>query len=154
MNPELMAQMAPLIEPPSVGWWPLASSVWISLVIVLGVLAGLITYLLQRHRNNAYRREALTQLPQWSELDDAEFLQQVNKLLKQVAISTYGRPACAGLNQSQWLAFLQSKAGFIEQPEALKCLDMRYQAQPKPLQRKEREAIMFYVKNWIKAHHL
>ncbi|MGE4503658.1 MAG: DUF4381 domain-containing protein [Thiomicrospira sp.] len=154
MNTELLSQLEDIMLPPAVGWWPLATSVWMVLITLFGLAAGIGWYSLQRYRYNAYRRAALRQLRQLPQDDDAAWLHQLNALLKQVAITVYGRQACAGLNQQAWLDFLRQKAGFIEQPEAMHLLTQHYQAQPITLSRHQREAILFYAKHWIEEHHL
>jgi hypothetical protein len=154
MNTELLAQLDDIILPPAVGWWPLASSVWMVLITLVGLGLGLGWYFWQRYHHNAYRRAALRQLQQLPQDDDTAWLIQLNALLKQVAITVYGRQACAGRHQQAWLDFLRQKAGFIEQPEAMRLLTQAYQAQPITLSRHQREAILFYANQWIREHHL
>ncbi|UQB42211.1 DUF4381 domain-containing protein [Thiomicrospira microaerophila] len=143
-----------IIVPEPIGWWPLASSVWVTLFILLGVLIGLVWYFWQRHKKAAYRRYAIDQLTGLSQLDDTSLLNQLNALLKQVAMTTYGRASCSGLNHQAWLRFLHQKASFVEQPKALEKLEQRYQAQPPALSSQEREALIYFAKRWIQEHHL
>jgi len=143
-----------IVIPEPVVWWPLASSVWVTLFIVLAVLIGLIWYFWQRHKKAAYLRYALAQMAKFSQLDDNELLNQINALLKQVAITTYGRASCGGLNHQAWLRFLHQKASFVEQPKALAKLEQRYQAQPPELSAQERDALIYFAKRWIREHHL
>lgn len=153
MNRPELEQLKDIILPEPIGWWPLASSVWITLLIITVLIIGLVWYFWQRHQQAVYRRYAQQKLVQSHELDDATFLYQVNALLKQVAITTYGRQTCAGLNQQAWLSFLHQKASFIEQPDAIKKLESYYQAEFE-LSRDERQAIAEYARRWIKEHHL
>ncbi len=148
----LLNQLEDVILPPAIGWWPLASSVWISLVSIAGVLIGLIWYFRQRYKAALYRRVALSQLQEIITLESDAFLIGINALLKQVAITAYGRQNCAHLDNQAWLAFLQHKAGFIEQPAALQRLNNRY-AGEQTLSQLEREALVFYAKRWIERHH-
>lgn len=143
-----------IIVPDPIGWWPLSPSIWVTFFMVLAVLVGLIWYFWQRHKKAAYRRYALTQMAEFNQLNDLELLNQLNRLLKQVAITTYGRTQCGGLNHQAWLTFLRQKASFIEQPQALKKLEQRYQSQPPELTPQEREALIFFTKRWIQEHHL
>lgn len=157
MNAELLAQLDDILLPPAVGWWPLAGSVWMTLITLLGIGVGLGWYFWRRHQLYAYRRHALHQLQQLNALspqDDQAWLSQMNALLKQVAITVYGRQACAGLNHQAWLSFLKNKAGFIEQPEAMQRLEQRYHANALSLSAAEREAILYYARQWIQEHHL
>jgi predicted negative regulator of RcsB-dependent stress response len=143
-----------IIVPEPIGWWPLASSVWVTLFILLAVLVGLVWYFWQRHKKAAYRRYALSQMENFNQLSDSDLLNQLNALLKQVAITTYGRAQCGGLNHQAWLRFLHQKASFVEQPKALAKLEQRYQAQPPELSAQEREALIYFAKRWIREHHL
>ena len=84
MNPEMMlAQLAPLREPPPIGWWPLAPGWWVLIVVAAIAMTALAVWLTKRHRQRRYRRIALVAL---SELraqragSDA-----INRLLKAAA---------------------------------------------------------------------
>ena len=154
MNPELLSQLNDILLPEPVGWWPLASSVWFILVGWLGILIGLSWYFWQRHKKSVYRRHAIQQLKQLgNERSASEWLTHYNALLKQVAITTYGRNACAGLTDQAWLKFLHQKAAFIEQPPALEKLARRYQPQVE-LSEPDKAALQYFAQRWIKEHHL
>lgn len=154
MNPEWLAQLEDIVLPDPVGWWPLSINVWVTLITLIIILTALIWYLLQRHKSARYRREANQQLKQLRQLDDSELLKQLNQLLKQVAMTAYGRQSCAGLDQQAWLMFLKSKAAFLQQPQALERLQQRYQINAEPLTEPERAALFYYAEHWIKGHHL
>lgn len=153
MNNDWLTQLEDIVVPPAIDWWPLASSVWITLISLLGLLIGLIWYFRQRHKAAAYRREAQAQLHIIQTLDQGRFLVELNQLLKQVAITAYGRKACAGLDNQAWLNFLKQKAGFLEQPSALALLSQRYQ-NDQPIEQQQKAALIYYAKQWIAGHHL
>ena len=154
MNGDWLNQLEDIVLPPEIGWWPLASSVWITLITLLGLLIGLVWYFLQRHKAAAYRREAKRQLKTFSTMSDRDFLIALNQLLKQVAITAYGRKSCAGLNHQAWIGFLKTKASFLEQPAALSYLEQRYQLENLNLSENERAALDYYAHHWISGHHL
>ena len=154
MNLDALEQLEDIIIPPIVGWWPLASSVWISLISLLGLIVALIWYIRQRHKQRVYRRLANAYLKQTDQTDDQTFLIEINRLLKQVAITTYGRQACAHLDQQAWLDFLKSKAQFIRMPKAFKLINQRYQTDLPALSSKDKAQIQRYAQRWIAGHHL
>ena len=95
--------LADIHLPDAPGVWPLAWGWWVA--ILLAVI--LITYLVQvfkKHQSyNLARREALQQL---ACLKSPESFNQVNLLLRQVAMSYHSREYVAGLTGQSWLSFL------------------------------------------------
>lgn len=154
MNPEALQQLEDIIIPPAVGWWPMASSVWISLISLIGLIVALVWYFRLRHKQRLYRRIARQHLNKIDQTDDQAFLIQINRLLKQVAITTYGRQTCAYLDQQSWLDFMKSKAQFVKMPKAFQNINQRYQADLPALTNKDKQQIKRYAKRWIEAHHL
>lgn len=154
MNQDWLAQLDDIILPAPIGWWPLAPSVWTSLIVVGFLLIGLAWFLWKKFKTNLYRREAKQQLKNLKNLDDNQFLLQINKTLKQTAITAYGRGSCASLDGDEWLKFLKSKAQFLQQPESLLLLTQRYETNLQPLEKLQRESLTYYVIQWINGHHL
>jgi hypothetical protein len=122
MNPQdPLAQLHPLREPELIGWWPLAPGWWLLLALLSLALAGLAWYLLRRYRANAYRRQGLRQLAvifsdYEASQDTQRCLQEVNVLLKSVALRSYARREVASATGMPWVEFLnrscQGGAGF------------------------------------------
>lgn len=154
MNQQALEHLEDIIIPPAIGWWPLASSVWISLILLLSITVALIWYFRLRHKQRLYRRVAIQYLNLIDQADDQAFLTEINRLLKQVAITTYGRQTCAHLDHQAWLEFLQSKAQFIKTPTAFEKISQRYQAEPVCLSDKDKAQIQRYAQRWISGHHL
>jgi hypothetical protein len=82
-------------------------------LLVAGVLAvTVLTYLLyKRHRKNTYRRHALLQLDALQSRhhatgDDGRYLEQINALLKSVALLAYPWPEVAAQHGESWRTFL------------------------------------------------
>lgn len=151
MNP--LEQLEDIILPEAIGWWPLAGSVWITLFIFTGLFSGLIWYFFKAKKDNAYRKQANLSLANLKQLEGAEFLIELNKLLKQVAITTYGRHICAALDGQAWLDFLRHKAAFLAQPPALVKLIARFESNIE-LTSQEKASLIHYTQHWIKGHHL
>ena len=117
MNPAMpqdpLAQLKDIHLPDPVGQWPPALGWWLLAVVVILLMVGIIVWLWQRHRKNAYRREALAYLDalqqRAAEHDPVTVATQLSSLLKRVAITLFGRHQTAGLNGSDWLRFLDEK---------------------------------------------
>lgn len=166
MNPNLtpeqqalLAQLQDIQLPAPIGWWP-PSQTLIGLVVGLGGISiGLLWYYLKQKKINRYRQEALTAFDkQLSQAPlNSETLAQANQLLKQVAITQYGRSRVAALSQAQWCQFLQDTALYLTQPDALpQTLAMIYQPENTahdPHSQAQIQAALTYMRRWIKGHH-
>jgi hypothetical protein len=147
---QLIAQLNPLHTPPAVGWWPPAPGWWILAVLVLLLLSTLIYVLIRRARANAYRAQALKQLKKL-ENNGATAYPALNALLKQTAISAYGRKHVASLSGSKWIQLLESHCPKVKLNSAFR------QALENGLYQKtggnsaDAEAIKF-CRVWIKKH--
>jgi len=112
VNPQdPLANLHPLREPLSIGWWPPATGWWILLVAGVLAVTALAYLLVKQHRKNAYRRRALLQLDSLHSSyqatgDDGHYLEQINALLKGVALLAYPRPEVAAQHGESWRTFL------------------------------------------------
>ena len=156
-----LSQLKDIQLPDPIGWWPLAFSWWVVIFSFVVIVLFVVWFFRDRHRRNAYRREAQTQLISIKNdvtLNPQMKILQINALLKQVAITVYGRQTIAALNEQAWLDFLKKNAQFIAQPADLKTLlTQAYQPTdriaPADLQR-ALKAWQGYAQQWIKGHHL
>jgi len=155
----LLAQLQDIHLPATIGWWP-PSQTLIGLVVGLGGIAiGLLWYYLKQKKINRYRQEALatfdSQISQ--QPDNIETLKQANQLLKQVAITQYGRTRVAALSNTEWCQFLHDTALYLTQPEILaQTLAMIYQppnTAQQPHSKTQIQAALTYMRQWIKGHH-
>ncbi|MBN2647503.1 MAG: DUF4381 domain-containing protein [Thiotrichales bacterium] len=154
MDPQALAQLHDIQLPEPIGWWPLAFAWWILLLSLTSILLGSIWYVREQRRRNAYRRQALQKLQHImaQESADSTKIQQMNHLLKQVAITAYGRKRVAGLHQSEWFTFLQTNAHYIPQPPSLSAgLEQAYG--PPHADAEQRNLWHHYSERWIKGHH-
>ncbi|PSU09827.1 DUF4381 domain-containing protein [Photobacterium ganghwense] len=97
--------LAGLHLPAEPGYWPLAWGWWMLLALFGLVGAWLLITLRRYKRANQARQEALHQL---RSLRSAEHFNQLNLLLRQMAMSYLPRADVAGLTGSAWLTFLDS----------------------------------------------
>lgn len=158
ISPQLqsaLTQLQDIVTPAPIGWWPISDSL-LSLIIGFGgLMIGLSWYFLNQRKQNQYRRQAQSLFDEAiAESDEPKRqLQIANQLLKQVAITSYGRKQVAALTGDRWIAFLQQNASYIKQPPELgSCLASIYH----PNQTPDPQALqqtLDYVKQWIKGHH-
>lgn len=164
----VLNQLQDIELPEPISWWPLAFSWWILILSIVATLIGVVWYFREQRKRNAYRREALHALtvimhPKAPNVTLNEQVLAINRLLKQVALTAYGRVNVAKLNDQAWLDFLKQNANYIEQPASLKAIsNLAYQA-PNPETNSDSNALkeeqqllntwQLYAQKWIKGHH-
>lgn len=156
-----LAELRDIHLPEAVGYWPLAPGWWLLLASVL-LLAGLIVWAVRRYRRNAYRRAAVKELNniyqqyisdlQGSTGPDAgqKYLQQVNRLLKQVYF-THGGSQVAGLSSDLWISELQRVAPGV----SIDCFADRLAALYRPeldVSEPDAERIQQELHRWLQQH--
>lgn len=99
--PDLIAQLVPPPEPPTISMWPATPLAKGFCVLLLLLFLFFIWRQIQRYRANAYRRAALANLQQ-SEGDIA----QIAEILRRTALAAYPRAQVAALTGEDWLHFL------------------------------------------------
>lgn len=152
---KMLANLHDIVVPPAVGWWPPSSALVGLMVGISGILIGLLWYYLKQRRQNHYRRQAKNLFDQTmiQAQTPQEKLLQASKLLKQVAITNYGRQRVASLNGKAWIQFLKGTALYIDQPPHLQShFEAIYQPFAK-LDDQEISETLNYVQSWIKGHH-
>ena len=103
-----LAQLKDIHLPPPVGWWPPAPGWWLVAICLLALVVWGGYLLWKFFRRGRFRREALVNLRQLCEAhqDQRILLEEVARLLRQVAIAKYGREEVALLSGNSWLQFL------------------------------------------------
>ena len=106
-----LAQLRDIHLPQAVSWWPLAPGWWLLMLLLLAGLAIVARCLWLRRQRNAYRRSGEQELEQlfasWQNSKETRaFLQQLNALLKRVALYSFPRADVAAMNGARWTRFL------------------------------------------------
>ena len=146
MNPEMMlAQLAPLREPPAVNWWPLAAGWWILMVLGLLALGFLAHWYRRRRRHRHYRRIALAELDRLRQQGAAT--DELNRLLKAAALRAYSEKKIAPLHGQHWLYFLCDTCEAVT-VEKLSELEDCYRAHPASAS----DNLFDAAEKWIRHH--
>lgn len=114
---EALSQLADIHNPQPVGWWPLAPGWWV-LIVLLAALAlyGLWRLMLrmQRARRLKQAEQALNEYHQQLQSAGSDDMQQrllyvnnVNSVLRRVALAHFPHDQVAGLSGDAWVDFLR-----------------------------------------------
>ena len=106
-----LSQLADIVVPAPIPWWPPAPGWWIVAAALLVVATILIHQTVLRYRRNAYRRAALAELIAIGPPVDRAGLAAISAVLKRAALVAYPRVEVASLTGAAWLAFLNRAAG-------------------------------------------
>ena len=111
-DPASLDNLRDIIEPPTVGWWPLASGWWVIFFMLTFVASMLAVRSWWQWRANAYRRAALR------ELQSATGVAAIAEVLKRTALCVWPRNQVASLSGQAWCSWLGESAE-IEVPESV-----------------------------------
>lgn len=143
-------QLESVFEPNPIGF-SFNTPAWYVLWVVLVII---ITYgiykLAKKHKQNAYRRLALQAINN-IKLESNQTLNTLKIVLKQVAITKYGRDEVAALYGKNWLTFLESKAKntpFTKHPILIKNEFKINKSEDK----EAINALLILSKKWINEH--
>ncbi len=112
-----LQQLRDIHPPAPPSWWPPAPGWWL-LTLILIVLVGLLVLQIRRWRDErAPFKEALLKLDllqrayEASELNEVDYVDQADRLIKRVLIHTGHRQEVARLSGQQWLDYLSGALG-------------------------------------------
>lgn len=152
-----LAGLRDIHTPADISGFPIAPGWWILAALILTVLVVGWTLLRRKRQQGQYRREALTLLEQTmskdaSTLTDSQRLQDINSLLKRVALVAYPNTVVARFHGREWSQFLQRSAPALQQPTELsEILSAGLYAAPSQ-QSEQVTVLQRYAKSWIKQH--
>lgn len=135
-------------------WWPPAPGWWLLGALVVGLLFFLARMLARRLSVRRRRRRwlaALDQLPrQWDpESQPREFLAELNRLFRAVALRAFPASACARLEGDDWVAFI--RANLQDRPDA-PCLAALARGPYEPAPRFDAAALQAQARAWVMSH--
>lgn len=148
-----LAQLRDIHLPEAISAWPPAPGWWVLFIGIIALLAALAYYWRNHIQCNRYRKHALQQLATLEQQNPADYLQQINRLLKQTALAAKPTINIAGLSGQQWLAFLDTSGNNTDfsQGIAKALLDGPYTPVVADFNISELEKI---ARQWIKHHDI
>jgi hypothetical protein len=163
MNP--LDQLAPLISPEPVHWWPPAPGWWLLGLMLLGMVAALwrLRHRLVTRKPRAQpeapldpqRQEALIELSRLSKpyggQPTSQWLQQLNGLLKRLCRIRYPDDHPHTLSGRAWLAFLDSRCPAAGLTRWMILVEGAYRAECR-LDDKAIDGLEQSVDIWIRKH--
>ena len=156
MTPEmqqLLGQLKDIHEPAAIGWWPLAPGWWIVAGILIALIFAIAMLLLRIHlrrRKNLYRSEGI-RLLNAVDLQAPRAVEEINTLLKRVAVATFGRRRCAALTGKGWIEFLQQTSdSAMPEPAQRALLESLYRREA-PAET-DIGALQNYAIEWVRSH--
>jgi hypothetical protein len=103
-DPASLDNLRDIIEPATVGWWPLAPGWWVVIGLLTVVASMLAVRSWQQWRANVYRRAALR------ELQSATGVAAIAEILKRTALCVWPRNQVASLSGQAWCSWLGDTA--------------------------------------------
>lgn len=145
--------IGPILEPDPV-LFSFETVGWLILVVLL-LIVFLIVLVKQfkLYKKNTYRREAIKRLKLLKNQEGQNHFQinQLNILLKQVAINTFGREKVATLYGKEWFEFLESTSKNTKFTSYLAVFSNAIY-ESKDANEKDFNTIIQLTKTWIKTH--
>ncbi|MDW7693554.1 DUF4381 domain-containing protein [Flammeovirgaceae bacterium SG7u.111] len=141
-----------LIEPQTVAFTFDALGWYILMAVGFLIFGIMMAVRWASYKKNKYRREAIAQIDDCAK-DEKLSINQVNKILKQVAVHTFGREKVAALYGREWVAFLnqKTKKAFFEK-ELADFLSIANYQKSRFLEGKEKELLKHNAVKWIENH--
>jgi len=155
MNPAAspLDQLADIHLPPPVANFPWAPGWWALLGLGLIALVASVIWLRKRRCKSAFRRAALLELAALNAAaSDQEFAQQLNQLLRRVALHSFAKDDIAGLSGDKWMDFLYQSCGdkpAFSDTSLTALLAAAYQPSSDSL---PRDVLIAESKGWIRRH--
>ena len=154
MNPaDPLSQLRSIHLPEPISWWPLAPGWWILIAISLVLITWLIFVTHQNYKKQLYRRQALLELKQITNIYTPEKqAQQAWLLLKQTVDSAYPDQNASALSLAELLSFLHKNCSKPVFSQADSPLGELLYARSSSIDQSTIEQFMADVTTWIKHH--
>lgn len=157
MNPEdaqLLAQLRDIHGAAEPGWWPPAPGWWLLALLAALLAAGLLRVLTRRLRTIRRRRHWLRTLDSLErDYDPAaqprEYLAELNRLFRAVALRAFPDTACARLEGAAWVDFIRARTPLERGADSLDAL-ARGPYEPAP--RFDAASLRQQARAWVLQH--
>ncbi len=112
-NAELLSQLRDIHAASEPGWWPPAPGWWLLVLIVLVLVFLALRYVYNKWLAIRRRRRLLSELNDITdgldpEENPHEYLARLNRFFRAIALRAFPGTACARLQGSEWVSFIQS----------------------------------------------
>ncbi|WGL17281.1 DUF4381 domain-containing protein [Microbulbifer bruguierae] len=150
---ELLNQLKDIQEPAPIGWWPPAPGWWITagIVISLVVAAALVIMRLRQIQHRKLYRTEGARLVNAVDTAAPRAVEEINTLLKRVAVVTFGRRRCAALTGRGWVDFLQETGQQPMPDTAARALTESLYTSLSPAE-SDVTALQQYAVEWVRSH--
>jgi hypothetical protein len=153
-NPELLSQLRDIHSAAEPSWWPPAPGWWVLAALALVLLTLVVRYGLQKWRIRIRQKRlvnALDSIP--GEFNPAEmpheYLAQMNKLFRVVALRAFPGTASARLQGAEWVTFIQS---LLPENPASASLAALATGPYQPSPEFDADALQQLARTWIKRY--
>lgn len=146
---QLKDQLKGIISPAP--GFELAPGWWFLLILSIAALVLLGAWFAQQYRARAYRRQAIKQLRDFGARPEGIEPEDINGLLKQVAMTTFGRTEIAPLTSQDWVEFLNRTCSSAVFSDHLKYFVAEgiYKADREAAPKQE---FLRFAQQWVKQH--
>lgn len=151
-DPGDLANLADLVLPPPVPFWPPAAGVWIVSAAALAALAVLGRRVLRRYRADAYLRAAKAELDALATGEVREgpaIAERVSAVMKRAAIVAYGRERVAALTGAEWSRFIEETAPPATRTDAIASSLNAAFATPERSPAPDRDLLIAQARGWL-----
>lgn len=154
VSPELLEQLRDIHSAVEPGWWPPAPAWWILAAVLLLLLFWLLRLAGQRWSVRKRRAKLLAALDAIQKQYDptapaADYLAELNRLFRVVAVRAFPGTASARLQGAAWVEFMRSLLPDNAHTDSLAALETGpYQAAPEF----DADGLYAMAKEWVKRY--
>lgn len=152
MNDSLL-QLKDIHLPAGAGWWPPAPGWWISAALLTILLIWLIRKVFKVLQSWYWQKKILNEFNQWHQHEassDIDFVTEIARHLRQLAITLFTPGQVSHLTGENWLRFLDAhtdKPGFMTAPGHL-LIEAPYQGKQLQLSAADKSELINLAKHW------
>lgn len=151
---ELLSRLKDIHGVAEPSWWPPAPGWWLLAALVAAAFAYALTRLAARWRVHRRRRRLLEFLDGLDAKHDpdsegADYLAELNRLIRAVALRAFPETPCARLEGRQWVQFIHER---LPEGSESACLEALEDGPYRPRPEFDPAALQAAVRRWVLAH--